>query len=210
MTEDEARSWLSDAGVSRETMEGLERFVALLLDEADRQNLISDSTRGTIWARHIVDSAQLVPLANDADQGLWIDLGSGAGLPGLVVALLQDGPVLLVESRRKRVEFLNHVIDELGLGSRVTVEGRRVETLPGNTVGAVISARAFAPLDRLFTVAHHLSRSGTIWVLPKGQKAQSELDAAQETWQGVFHVKQSVTDPDSAIIVAGYVQRGAR
>lgn len=208
MTEDEARAWLeSRFDVSRETFAALERFVALLLDEADRQNLISDSTRAHVWARHIVDSAQLIPLAGE-QSGRWIDLGSGAGLPGLVVAILRDAPMVLVESRRKRVEFLEATVEALGLSARVTVEGKRVESLPSGTSAKVISARAFAPLDRLFQVAHGLSRSGTVWVLPKGKSAQSELETISRTWQGVFHVEQSVTDPDSAIIVARNVRRG--
>ncbi len=211
MTEEEARHWLtSTLGVPRETMTVLERYVTLLLDEATRQNLIAESTRDHIWARHIVDSAQLVPLASGAPNGSWIDLGSGAGLPGLVVAAITDRPVILIESRRKRVEFLEAAAAAMGRGSQISVEGRRVEVLPSGTAAAVISARAFAPLDRLFTVAHRFSRSGTVWLLPKGRSAQSELEVAQGTWQGVFHVKQSVTDPDSAIIVARNVRRGNR
>ena len=207
MTEDEARNWLHDIGVSRETMDVLERYVALLLAEADHQNLISNSTREQIWARHIVDSAQLVPLAQEAKSGLWIDLGSGAGLPGLVVAALTNRPVLLVESRRKRIEFLTEAVERLDFGSRVSVEGRRVETLSDHIAASVISARAFAPLDKLLDASHRFSRSGTLWLLPKGRSAQSELDATRGTWQGTFHVKQSVTDPDSAIIVARNVRR---
>jgi 16S rRNA (guanine527-N7)-methyltransferase len=211
MTEDEARSWLVEAlDVPRETMNVLDRYVALLLDEATRQNLISDSTRDHVWARHIVDSAQLLMLASDAPAGTWIDLGSGAGLPGLVIAALTDRPMLLVESRRKRVEFLAEAVKAMGVEKHVKVEGRRVETLPDGTAAAVISARAFAPLDRLFTVAHRISRSGTVWLLPKGRGAQSELEVARGAWQGVFHVKQSVTDPASEIIVARNLRRGSR
>lgn len=202
MTEEEARAWLHDRfHVSRETWMQLEAFVAFLLDEANRQNLISQSTRDHVWARHIADSGQLVPLARGAGQGAWIDLGSGAGLPGLVVAALTDRPTILVESRRKRIEFLTAAVEEMGLRN-VTVEGQRVETLAAGIRSAVISARAFAPLERLFATAHHLSHSGTVWVLPKGRNAQSELDSARGSWQGVFHVEQSVTDPDSSIIVA--------
>lgn len=211
MTEDEARQWLTSMlGVPRETMAMLERYVALLLDEATRQNLIADSTRDHVWARHIVDSAQLLPLAEGAGAGPWIDLGSGPGLPGLVIAALSERPMILVESRRKRVEFLEHAAEAMGLASRVAVEGRRVEVLPDGLAAGVISARAFAPLDRLFMVAHRFSRSGTVWLLPKGRSAQSELEVVRGTWQGVFHVKQSVTDPDSAIIVARNVRRGNR
>jgi 16S rRNA (guanine527-N7)-methyltransferase len=186
----------------------LEAYVAILLEEMEQQNLIAESTRPHIWARHIVDSAQLIPLASTAEDGLWIDLGSGAGLPGIVVAILTDRPVQMVESRRKRIDFLNGLVTELGL-DRATVFGGRVETVP-TTQAAVISARAYAPLPRLFESALHLSSKKTTWVLPKGRNAQNELEEATRTWQGVFHVERSVTDADSAIIVAHAVKSDRR
>ncbi|MCJ8159598.1 16S rRNA (guanine(527)-N(7))-methyltransferase RsmG [Sphingomonas sp. LaA6.9] len=208
MTEDEARAWLdSEIGVSRETIARIETFIGFLFEEGERQNLIATSTRDHVWARHIVDSAQLLPLAREAADGAWVDLGSGAGFPGLIVAALSPRPVVLVESRRKRIEFLEQAARLLGVTAHVIVLGGRVETVPAQPA-AVISARAFAPLDRLFTLGARFSRSGTLWLLPKGRNAQSELEAARNTWQGVFHVKQSVTDADSSIIVAQGVKRG--
>ena len=208
MTEDEARAWLRDhLGVPRETEERIEAFIAFLLEEGDKQNLISASTREHVWARHIVDSAQLVPHAKDAPAGPWMDLGSGAGFPGLIVAALTDRPIVLVESRRKRVDFLGESAEILGVGDRVRVEGRRLETVE-RFDAAVISARAFAPLERLFALAERFSRPNTLWLLPKGRNAASELEAASKTWQGVFHVEQSLTDADSSIIVARGVKRG--
>lgn len=208
MTEEQARAWLqTELGVPRETLERIERFIAFLFAEGEKQNLISASTRDQVWVRHIVDSAQLLPLAAEAREGPWIDLGSGAGFPGLIIAVLSDRPVVLIESRRKRVEFLRQSAAVLGVSDRVRVEGRRVESVPP-LAAAVISARAFAPLDRLFALAEGFSRSGTLWLLPKGRNAQSELEAARKSWQGVFHVKPSVTDAESAIIVAQGVKRG--
>ena len=201
MTEDEARAWLQDQfDVSRETWALLERYVAILLSAADEQNLIADSTKPHIWARHIMDSAQLLTHAGDDDGRDWIDLGSGAGLPGIVIACLVDRPLMMVESRRKRIDFLNDVIADLNLGN-ARVFGGRVETVPA-TKAAVISARAYAPLPKLFSSALHLSDKKTVWVLPKGRNAQNELEAARPAWQGVFHVEPSVTDADSALIVA--------
>lgn len=206
MTEEEARAWLdAHFDVPRETSEKLERYVAILLDEMDRQNLIAESTRSHVWARHIVDSAQLIPLSAPSQQGEWIDLGSGAGLPGIVAAILTQRPVRMVESRRKRIDFLNHLITDLNLG-KAEVFGGRVEAVPA-TSAAIISARAYAPLPRLFDSASHLSDKNTLWVLPKGRNAQNELEEAQRTWQGVFHVERSVTDADSAIIIARSVGR---
>jgi len=201
MTEEEAKAWLkSELHVSRETMALLDRYVALLLEEMAVQNLIAESTRDHVWARHIVDSAQLLPLANDAPDGTWIDLGSGAGLPAIVVAALSPRPLLMIESRRKRIDFLARVVGELNL-PHAEIFGGRVESAEV-APAAVISARAYAPLTRLLSSAHHLSSDRTIWVLPKGRNAENELETARPTWQGVFHVERSVTDPDSAIIIA--------
>ncbi len=205
MTEEEARQWLQARfDVSRGTWERLESYVAILLREMEQQNLIAESTRAHIWARHIADSAQLLPLTAKAGQGRWVDLGSGAGLPAIVIAILHERPIQLVESRRKRIDFLNDVISELGL-SHAQVFGGRVETVPASAA-AIISARAYAPLPRLLESAHHLADEKTIWVLPKGRNAQNELEAATRSWQGAFHVERSVTDADSAIIVAEAVR----
>nr|WP_278254264.1 16S rRNA (guanine(527)-N(7))-methyltransferase RsmG [Sphingobium sp. BYY-5] len=183
-----------------ETWDRLERYVAILLSAMDEQNLIAESTRPHVWTRHIVDSAQLLIHSHGAGDGEWIDLGSGAGLPGIVLACLSDRPMLMVESRRKRIDFLNGLINELGL-AHARVFGGRVEVVPP-TRAAVISARAYAPLPKLFASALHLSEKSSLWVLPKGRNAQIELEAARPAWQGVFHVEPSVTDADSAIIVA--------
>ncbi|PDH67326.1 MAG: 16S rRNA (guanine(527)-N(7))-methyltransferase RsmG [Sphingomonadaceae bacterium MED-G03] len=201
MTEDEARAWLTaQFDVPRETWDRLERYVAILLSAMDEQNLIAESTRPHIWARHIVDSAQLLLLARDAGEGEWVDLGSGAGLPGIVVACLSDRPVLMIETRRKRIDFLNEVIAQLDLRHARVFGGRVESAAPMHA--ALISARAYAPLPKLFASALHLSDKNSLWVLPKGRNAQNELEAARPAWQGMFHVEPSVTDADSAIIVA--------
>ena len=201
MTEDEARAWLTaQFDVPRETWDRLERYVAILLSAMDEQNLIAESTRPHIWARHIVDSAQLLLLARDAGEGEWVDLGSGAGVPGIVVACLSERPVVMIETRRKRIDFLNDVIAQLGL-RHARVFGGRVESVAPMRA-AVISARAYAPLPKLFGSALHLSDKNSLWVLPKGRNAQNELEAARPAWQGMFHVEPSVTDAESTIIVA--------
>jgi 16S rRNA (guanine527-N7)-methyltransferase len=205
VTEDEARGWLqTNFDVSRETWDRLERYVAILLAAMDEQNLIAESTRSHIWARHIVDSAQLLPLAAQAGEGEWLDLGSGAGLPGIVLACLSDRHMVMVESRRKRIDFLESVVADLGL-AHARIFGGRVEMMPA-TNAAVISARAYAPLPKLFESALHLSDKKSLWVLPKGRNAQNELEAARPAWQGVFHIETSVTDADSAIVVAHAVK----
>jgi 16S rRNA (guanine527-N7)-methyltransferase len=183
--------------VSRETLEKLEAYVALLREESGRQNLVSASTHDTVWERHILDSAQLVrfePLAGAA----WVDIGSGAGLPGIVVACLVDGPVTLVEPRRLRADFLHRAVESLQL--RADVRCAKVERVEGRF--DVITARAVADLARLIEISHHLSTTNTVWALPKGRNALAELSAARRTWQGEFRVERSVTDADSSIVVA--------
>lgn len=207
MTEEKARQWVRERfGVSRETM--VERFGAILVAEAEHQNLIARSTLDALWSRHLTDSAQLVPLAENAADGVWLDVGSGAGLPGLVVALLTDRPIVLVEPRAKRVQFLRDAATQLGIADRVTVIGSKVESYRPAAPVAVVSARAVAELSALILSTVHSTDSSTVWLLPKGRSAQSEVDAARAKWQGRFHVEPSITQPDSGIVVA--TQIGAR
>jgi 16S rRNA (guanine527-N7)-methyltransferase len=204
MTEDDAKAWLTDVlGVSRGTLWTLEQFQAFVMAENAHQNLVSSATIPHFLARHIVDSAQLWPLVDR--NGAWLDLGTGAGFPGIVIAILREQPIVFVESRRKRAEFLQSAIDWLGLNHARVVHAR-LETLETRTF-SVISARAFAPLPRLFEIAHRFSTEKTLWVLPKGQSAAEELETARQTWHGAFHVKQSVTDHAASIIVASQVKR---
>lgn len=200
MTEAEARHWLEEHfTVSRETEKKLEAFIAFLKREAESQNLISASTLDHIWDRHIVDSAQLLRFCPDGPQ-TWIDLGSGAGFPGLVVALLSSHRVTLVESRGRRIEYLQRAIALLDLESQVTVAGmplERVETAPYS----VISARAFAPLDKLFDLAARFSTNKTLWLLPKGRNAAKEWEGVKSVWKGEFRIESSVTDAEAGILV---------
>lgn len=184
--------------VSRETVTLLERYAGLLRVENCRQNLVSRGTVDSLWDRHILDSAQLARFEPHPGAS-WADIGSGAGLPGIVVAALVSGPVTLIKPRRLRAEFLTRTVEELGLAGRVDVAATKVERVCGRF--DVITARAVASLSRLLEMSHHLSTQNTLWLLPKGQSAQSELADAERAWQGVFHVEQSVTDADSQIVV---------
>ena len=210
MTEEQAHAWLrSTFDVSRETWSRLEAYVEMLLAESAQQNLIAESTYGHVWARHIVDSAQLLKLAPPATNGvnrMWVDLGAGAGLPGIVAAILSDYQVLMIEMRRKRVEFLQSVIDRLGLGNARVFLGK-VERAEIAHPAAVVSARAYAPMERLIPSAHHLTDFSTIWLLPKGQNHENELAIAQELWHCEASTEQSITAPDSAILKLTDVRR---
>lgn len=184
--------------VSRETFERLEAYVVLLRQAAARQNLVSASTLDDLWQRHVLDSAQVVRF-QPKNGASWVDIGSGAGLPGIVVACLVEGPVCLVEPRRLRADFLRQVVEALALSDRVEVRQEKVERTTGKF--DVISARAVARLSELLKISQHLSTGKTVWALPKGRGALQELAETKETWQGVFHVERSATDDEAYIVV---------
>lgn len=200
-SEAEAQDWLRQTlGADDATMARLARLVDLLVEENERQNLIARGTIPMVWQRHIVDSAQLLAVPRETlPAGSWLDLGTGAGFPGLVIAALQpERPVTLVDSRRLRTEWLSRAAQALGL-NRVQVVLARVEDLP-DQAHAVLSARAFAPLDKLLTISARFSTPETVWLLPKGAKAAQELAILPQTWRHVFHVEQSLTDPAAGVI----------
>ena len=182
--------------VSRETFEKVEAYLSLLKQENERQNLVSAATLGSAWERHILDSAQLVRFEPRTGAS-WIDIGSGAGLPGVVIACLVGGPVTLVEPRRLRAEFLHKVAESLDLRTRIVCSKAK------QVVGTyeVITARAVAKLGDLLKLSAHLSTRNTVWALPKGRNAVVELAEARKAWQGEFHVERSITDNDSWIVV---------
>lgn len=188
--------------VPRETFEKLEVYAALVAEENDRQNLVSASTIEHFWQRHIVDSAQLLRFAPSPNSS-WADIGSGAGLPGIVIACLGDDPVSLIEPRRLRAEFLLRVIDELHLNA--TVQPFKAQRASGKY--GVITGRAVAHLHEFLAMTIHLSTTKSVWVLPKGRNAAAELAEARISWHGLFHVEQSLTDEDSQIIVASGVRK---
>jgi 16S rRNA (guanine527-N7)-methyltransferase len=206
--EAETRVWLRQLPeFDTAAMLRLERLVELLSKENRRQNLVSAASLEEVWRRHIADSAQLlahVPRGTSP----WLDLGTGAGFPGLVIAALRpDREVLLVETRKRRIEWLERACRELELGG-VRVLGGRLEDVPSRNVAA-ISARAFAPLDRLLELSARFSTKDTIWLLPKGRSAQQELDMLRG-WNHTFHVEQSLTDPDGGVIVGTLQGRSGR
>ena len=191
--------------VSRETFEQLQTYVSLLEEENKRQNLISASTLDRVWERHVLDSAQLLRFEPFAGAS-WLDIGSGAGLPGVVIACIAEGRVTLAEPRRLRAEFLQRAIDALRLNADVICA--KAERIAG--AFDAITARAVAPLGELLRISQHLSTGKTVWALPKGRSAHSELAQAKHAWQGAFHVEQSVTDADSWIVVASGVRAKRR
>ena len=193
----EALSRIAGRDVSRETFEKLQAYEALLRDESGRQNLVSASTLEHLWQRHILDSAQLARFEQHPGAS-WVDIGSGAGLPGIVIACLVEGPVTMVEPRGLRADFLHRACESLDLGA--SVFAGKVERAQGTY--DVITARAVSNLAQLLKISAHLSTGNSWWVLPKGRSAERELVEAQQAWQGAFHVEQSATDPESRIVIA--------
>jgi 16S rRNA (guanine527-N7)-methyltransferase len=203
MTEEQARVWVAER-FGAERAKRLDRFGALLREESAHQNLISAASFDTLWTRHFVDSAQLISHAADAGDGAWLDVGTGAGMPGMVVALLLDRPVIMVEPRARRAEFLTRVASAFGITTQV--HACKIEAFAIDRPAAIVSARAVAALSDLFKSAEHCTDSSTVWLLPKGRSAQSEVEATRAKWQGVFHVEPSITQPESGIVIARKVR----
>jgi 16S rRNA (guanine527-N7)-methyltransferase len=199
-TESAARAWLKTIPEwTREAEERLEALAALLTAENDVQNLVSDASLKDLWVRHYADSAQLLDHVSRETVATWLDLGTGAGFPGLVIAILRpDWRVEMVESRSKRIEWLTKVCGGLGLSNAV-IQGMRLAMVETHKVSA-ISARAFAPLPKLLDLSARFSTEETAWLLPKGRSARQELQELKG-WHHVFHVEQSLTDAESGLIV---------
>lgn len=205
--EGEAKAYVASR-CDAQAMERLEHFVAALTAESALQNLVAKPTLDIAWQRHIADSAQLLEHVPRETTGLWLDLGTGAGLPGLVVSILQPKrPVMLVESRRKRIDWLERMRTELAL-PKCQVIGSRLE-LVESVPAEIISARAFAPLLLLLDLSARFSTGSTLYLLPKGRSAAQEMETLPKKVRKMFHVEQSQTDDDAGIIV-GTLAKGAK
>ncbi|MDY7096873.1 MAG: 16S rRNA (guanine(527)-N(7))-methyltransferase RsmG [Pseudomonadota bacterium] len=199
-----ARSYV-EGWADKAAMERLDLFAKLLLKENQRQNLISKPSESQLWLRHFADSAQLlehVPreTLSAPKSDPWLDLGTGAGFPGIVIAAIHPNtPVVLVESRQRRVEFLANAAQEMAL-PKCMVIGERLERIEPFHA-RVISARAFAPLEKLLRLSAPFSTKRTRYVLPKGRSAAQELAEQKKSIRSMFHVEHSLTDSEAGIIV---------
>jgi 16S rRNA (guanine527-N7)-methyltransferase len=203
LTEDEAKRWVGER-FGDQASKLLAEFAQMVEKEALRQNLVSASTLPSIWSRHIVDSAQLLQFATSRPEA-WVDIGTGAGFPGMVTALLSGKPTILVEPRRRRVEFLKDAAERLGFSATISIIASKIET--ARVTAGTISARAVSPVSTVLEAAFHISHSDTLWILPKGRSAREEVAHAQRSWHGTFHVEQSITDPTSLIVIASGIAR---
>ena len=198
MTPEQARAYCAGRCDSA-AMVRFAEFVEMLASENERQNLVSAASLADAWTRHIADSIQLLDYVS-RETSRWLDMGTGAGFPGLVIALARpDLDVVLVESRKRRVEWLEQVCDRFQL-SNCRVIGSRLETIE-SFPAAVISARAFAPLAKLLRLSSRFSTPDTTWLLPKGRSGAQELQEQSTSVQAMFHVEQSATDAEAAIII---------
>lgn len=194
--------------VSRETLGRLEELADLVTLWNRRINLISRTESADLWHRHVLDSAQLVPLA-PADARRWLDIGSGAGFPGLVCAIAaraegRPTAFTLVESDTRKAAFLREASRRFDLDASV-VDSRieDIHLLPQD----VISARALASLDRLLGYAHPFCHAGTRLLFPKGRQADSELTSARRGWHIRVVRVPSGTDPEATILQISEVRR---
>lgn len=206
MTESRTLGGLPDVAglkrVSRETMERLDLHLDLVRRWTARINLVAPSTLEDAWLRHIVDSAQLLSESWPFG-GRWLDLGSGAGFPGLVIAILlqEHDPaarVTLVESDRRKATFLRQAAQATQIP--VTVLAERAESLEPLSA-QIITARALAPVDRLCALASpHLVPGGELRLL-KGKGAEEEIDRARAAWSFDLHRAPSVTEPQASVLI---------
>ncbi len=195
-----AQDFARDTAVSRETLARLEDFATLLRKWQRRINLVSDSSLGDLWRRHMLDSAQILAYAprRAADRRLnWVDLGSGAGFPGLVVAIMGAGEVHLIESNARKCAFLGEAARITG--ARVTIHCDRIgdiEPWPAD----VITARACAPLGRLLALAQPFTGPRSRCLFLKGQDIEFELTEASKCWRIDAKVHKSRSSPSGAVL----------
>lgn len=195
-----------ETGVSRETLERLKAYAATLTDWQTRMNLVSASTLPDLWHRHMLDSAQLIPLGDEdrAAKGrplTWLDIGSGAGFPALVIAIMTGETVHLIEKSAKKCRFLAAVAREIAPSAKV--HNQRVEELaegPDAPNVDIVTARACAPLPRLLEMAYPLLAQGAVGLFLKGQHLEKELTEATKYWRIPSRTFESRTSPEGRIL----------
>jgi 16S rRNA (guanine527-N7)-methyltransferase len=193
---DERNSVINRLLVSRGTKDKLIQYVDLIRLWNERMNLVSRESLEHIWTRHILDSAQLIDHIPEPAQTIT-DLGSGAGFPGIVLAILQARKVHLVESVGKKANFLRHAATELSLNAEV--HQARIEDIK-NLKADVVTARALKALPELLGLAKALTHVQTVCLFLKGQRADEELTEAQKYWTFVFEKIPSISDPSGALL----------
>jgi 16S rRNA (guanine527-N7)-methyltransferase len=190
-------------GVSRETLERLTVHLDLLRRWQRAINLVGPATLADPWRRHFLDSAQLVKHLPDAAANL-ADLGSGAGFPGMVLALLGVPGVHLIEANRRKVQFLREVAR--ATGARVAIHAARIERMPG-WAADVITARALAPLPRLLELVQGFLLADSVCLLLKGRSAERELTEARGSWHMIAEMFPSLSEPNGIVVQLRGIRR---
>jgi 16S rRNA (guanine527-N7)-methyltransferase len=196
-------SFAAETGVSRETLARLEAYTGLLAQWNERINLVGQDSLRDPWRRHFLDSAQLLPMIPKGTRNL-IDLGSGAGFPGLVLAVLGVPGVELVESDARKCAFLREAA-RIALAP-VGIHNTRIEALPARRAD-VVTARACAPLDKLLIMAQGFIGPRTTCLFLKGERAAEELTAARRAWTMAASLHPSRSDPRGVIVALEQIAR---
>jgi 16S rRNA (guanine527-N7)-methyltransferase len=200
-----AEDFRARTDVSRETLASLEAYLALLTRWQKAINLVGPKTLSDPWRRHVLDCAQILDHLPSTSATLF-DLGSGAGLPGLVLAIMGCDDVHLVESDQRKAQFLKEAARRLSLPIQIHAE--RIERLPQNSA-AVVTARALAPLSRLLDLAAPLLKPDAICLFLKGQTAGDELTEARKSWNMSADILPSLSDPSASILKLRNVERAS-
>lgn len=187
--------------VSRGTLEKFDVYLAALHLAQSSFNLVASSTLADVWHRHFADAAQLKSLGESP----WLDAGSGAGFPGIVLAILGER-VELVEAVGKKARFLQSTIESLGLSGFAKVYCSRVESLQ-TLRPKTITARGLAPIGQIFEWTLSLAGQNTVFVLPRGRAFATDLEAARADYHFHSDLRSSITNPDSRIVIATSVQK---
>ncbi|HEY1382054.1 MAG TPA: 16S rRNA (guanine(527)-N(7))-methyltransferase RsmG [Dongiaceae bacterium] len=208
--------------VSRETLQRLETYAALLVKWQAKINLVGPATLPDLWRRHFLDSAQLIPILNESPlpraggggpslgaTGVLVDLGSGAGFPGLVLAIMTDWTAHLIDSDQRKCAFLRQVALDCGVLDRVTIHPKRIEQVNGMAAD-VVTARACAPLDELLKLAAPLVGEAGKCVFLKGVRFEDELTRAERRWTMRLGHRGSITDPQGSILVITHLKRKSK
>jgi 16S rRNA (guanine527-N7)-methyltransferase len=193
--------------VSRESLARLEHYTALLLQWQRRINLIGASTAGQVWQRHILDALQLIPLLPPGAR-IIADLGSGAGIPGLVLAIATGLEAHLYECNGKKAAFLREAARQCS--AKAIIHQVRIETIgsdPNRPRADVVTARALAPLDRLLDQAEPFLKAGALALFHKGQDVDAELTEAAKSWRIIVEKHPSLTDSHGVILAVKEASR---
>lgn len=206
-------AFIAATGAAPSVIARLDAYAAALIDWSGRMNLVSPASLADLWRRHMFDSAQLMTLIPDGTRRI-VDMGSGAGFPGLVIAAMRKGGVgletVLIESIEKKCAFLRAAAEAMGLSAAVRVIRGRAEDVTGLKAD-LVTARAMAPLDTLLGYAKRFADKETLLLFPKGRTAADELTAARRSWTLDAEMIPSRSDGEASIVaIRSFAPKGRR